>query len=130
MALIHNVRTLTNDNISIPDSTDTGYDEDVDKVKLGEAIRLAFKQWRYMAKINRCAWNKRADRLNKRKLPGWIVKMPSKILNAEVVMKSLSLEWEGIVKVLKEAIERKPKNDKILKVYSLSYYHKLTSLFE
>ena len=43
---LHNVRTYNNDAISI-DSTDTAFQE-YDKVTMGEVMKIAFRQWRYM----------------------------------------------------------------------------------
>ena len=42
------------------------------------------------------------------KLPGWILNVPPQLSSKSIVMKSLSLEWEMIVKVFKEAISSAP----------------------
>ena len=104
----HNVRSselITDDSISI-DSTMPGYEE-MNNVKFVEIVKCAFKQWRYMSVNSREAWNRRADKLNAKKLPGWVMNLPKKITNS-VVMKSISLEWELLVKAFKEAVEREP----------------------
>ena len=104
----HNVRSselITDDSISI-DSTMPGYEE-MNNVKFVEIVKCAFKQWRYMSVNSREAWNRRADKLNAKKLPGWVMNLPKNITKS-VVMKSISLEWELLVKAFKEAVEREP----------------------
>ena len=61
-----------------------------------------------MGPFSREAWEKRAEKLNARKLPGWIIGLPKEVENLNAVKKSLSLEWELIVKTFKEAIQRVP----------------------
>ena len=69
----------------------------------------------------RKAWEKRAQRLNRRKLPGELKEVPMElpqhdnneknetdVLKTNVMM-SITSEWEGIVAVLKNCIRRKPK---------------------
>lgn len=103
LVTVHNVRTY-NDALSV-DSTDTI----VNNVKFVEVMKIAFRQWRYMAECSKTAWNKRAERLNLRKLPGWLVTIPPKIANINVVMESILLEWEKLRKMFKNAIERPSK---------------------
>ena len=62
-----------------------------------------------MSECSRKAWDKRAERLNSRKLSGWLVTIPPKIANVNVVMESISLEWEKLRKMFKNAIERPSK---------------------
>ena len=116
---LHNVRTYNNDAISI-DSTDTAFQE-YDKVTMGEVMKIAFRQWRYMPIASKKAWGLRADRLNARKLPGWLVSIPPQISNVNVVMESISLEWEALRKVFKEAIERAPAKNGLIPQSNLIY---------
>ena len=101
----NNVRD-DSDVISIADSTDTAYDNP--NIKFEEVVRCAYRQWRYMSAPLKSAWEKRAESLNAMKLPGWILNLPPKLSTKSIVMESISLEWNMLVKVFKEAISRAP----------------------
>ena len=105
------------DAVSI-DSTDTAYQQQ-HNVEFVEVVRCAYRKWRFMGPYSKEAWEKQAKRLNSRKLPGWLVSIPNALKDSSIVMKSISLEWELLVKVFKEAIERPPSKETLEK--NLSY---------
>ena len=115
VVLLNNARKIdeTADAISI-DSTDTAYQQQ-HNVEFVEVVRCAFRQWRLMHPSTKEAWEKRAERLNSRKLPGWLVTIPKGLKDSSIVIKSISLEWELLVKVFKEAIERPPSKETLEK---------------
>lgn len=119
VVLMNNARKIDEnaDAVSI-DSTDTAYQQQ-HNVEFVEVVRCAFRQWRFMGPYSKEAWEKRAEKLNSRKLPGWLVSIPNALKNGSIVMKSISLEWELLVKVFKEAIERPPSKETLEK--NLSY---------
>ena len=53
--------------------------------------------------------------MNLGKLPGWLVLIPNALKDSSIVMKSISLDWELLVKVFKEAIERPPSKETLEK---------------
>ena len=70
---INNARKIDEnaDAVSI-DSTDTVYQQQ-HHVEFVEVVRCAFRQWRLMGPLSKESWEKRAERLNSQKLPGWLV---------------------------------------------------------
>ena len=93
------------------DSTDTLYDP---PIVWREIQKLCFQKWRDTTARCKMAWSRRADRLNRRKLPGLVVTLPVEI-DKIAIMQSLSIEWEGLVKILKRSICSAPKStDSIL----------------
>ena len=117
--LMNNVRSINEnaDAMSI-DSTDTAYQKE-HQVEFVEVVRCAFCQWQLMGPYTKEAWEKRAEKLNSRKLPGWLVSIPKELKDSSIVMKLISLEWELLGKVFKEAIERPPSKETLEK--NLSY---------
>ena len=93
------------------DSTDTLYDQ---PIVWREIQKLCFQKWRETTVRCKSAWARRADRLNRRKLPGLVVTLPVEI-DKIAIMQSLSMEWEGLVKIFKRSICTAPKSiDSIL----------------
>ena len=107
-----------------------GDDDSIDSTdsiwSYGVSHRLVFRaachRWSHELTADlRKAWEKRAQRLNRRKLPGELKEVPMELLQHDNnekneidvlktnVMMSLTSEWEGIVVMLKNCIRRKPK---------------------
>ena len=105
-----NIRNEESDDGSV-DSTDTLYDP---PIVWGEIQKFCFQKWRETTARCKSAWSRRADRLNRRKLPGLVVTLPVEI-DKNDIMQSLSMEWEGLVKTFKRSICSAPKStDSIL----------------
>ena len=94
-----------NEDSSI-DSTDSIFTTPVNHRIVHKA---ACRVWKMLPVELKTAWNKRAKKLNKRKLPGKFLVVPFENGLKEQVLNSLSYEWNDLVGVFRRCLTRNPK---------------------
>ena len=94
-----------NEDSSI-DSTDSIFTTPVNHRIVHKA---ACRVWKMLPVELKTAWNKRAKKLNKRKLPGKFLVVPFENGLKEQVLNSLSYEWNDLVSVFRRCLTCNPK---------------------